>query len=394
MQKSAKDKIRVLQIIHSSEVTGPGVAVLGLVANFDRDEIISEALCPSKGWLADEMRALDIPIIPFDINKRWNIFYTLPLMARLKARRYHVFHIHSGQLTAWSKIVCALLSIPAVVMTEHVAAVKHTWIRNNIKLRLHLLFHGISNLIGDKIIAVSESARKYTLERQGVDPDKVVTIYNGLVMRGYKAGSVDKQGLRKRWLIPDGAPVIGIIGRLHIEKGIETFIRAAQIVAGEFSNARFFVIGEGELKGHLEALARELAIADRVVFTGFQQNIFGIMDLMDIIVQPSLPLSESFGLTVIEAMSLGKPVVISDIGCFREIVREGESGLFFSSADHNQLAKKLIMLLKDRALCLRLGEQARADVRTRFDIRSVARKTSGLYKEILNGKARSAGKLK
>ncbi len=375
-----------MELIHNSGVTGPGRIVLGLAKYINREEFTLDVLCPENGALPNDLSKVNTRVIPFTWKNTMDFGNFLRLRSRLRAEGYHVFHIHSGQLNAFGKIMAMSLGIPAVVITEHLSVSGHKWIKNKFKLFLHLLLHRLSDSLADKVIAVSESARKSFIIRQKVSSQKVITIYNGVDFVENLFGEEDKNKIRLELGIPLDSPVLAVIGRLSPEKGQKIFVLAAREITRDYPQARFLLIGEGPQRPNLEKLIAEFGIKDKFILTGFMENIFPALEIADIVVQSSLDAGESFGLSAAEAMARSKPVIVSDIDCFKEIIQDGRNGLFFSAGDHLSLAEKCRVLLNDQKLRAVLGTAARQSIRDKFDIRFNAEKTGELYKNLLKSK--------
>jgi glycosyltransferase involved in cell wall biosynthesis len=156
--------------------------------------------------------------------------------------------------------------------------------------------------------------------------------------------------------------IVGIVGRLERWKGQEIFLRAAALVAGRHPDVRFAVIGgallgnEGSYPDDLEQLAAELGLADRVCFAGHQMDVYPWFDALDVAVHASR--GEPFGLVVVEAMALGKPLVATVPGGPAEIVEDGVSGLLVPFGTPDALAEAVNRILDDRALGAALGREA------------------------------------
>jgi glycosyltransferase involved in cell wall biosynthesis/SAM-dependent methyltransferase len=386
MPKVIYGTVRVLELIHSSGITGPSRIVLGLARNIDREEFRLDVLCPEKGELPDDLREAGTRVIPLDWQAIKDPVSFFKLAQELGRGKYHIFHIHSGQLNAFTKIMAWILRVPAVILTEHLAVSDHRWIKNKAVLSLHLFLHRFSDMLVDKVIAVSEASRRAFIVRQGISPAKVETIYNGVNLEETGSGKTDTAGFKARLGVAVDAPIVALIGRLSPEKGHAVFVMAAQEIARDHPDARFVVIGEGPQRKNIEKLIAGYGLEGKFVLTGFIKDVAGALEAADIIVQPSFDDGESFGLTVVEAMAKAKPVILSDIGCFREIISEGKDGLLFPAGDHVSLAQKMRLLLGDGRLRETLGREGQKTVRRRFDIRLNAAATQQAYKRLLKQK--------
>ena len=153
-------------------------------------------------------------------------------------------------------------------------------------------------------------------------------------------------------------PLIGYLGRLKKYKSVDHLLKAFQIVLHEIPNARLIVVGDGDVRQQLQELAGKLNIAASSEFTGYVSSEEKVrwLNQMDIVVNPSA--KEGWGLTVIEANACGTPVVASDVPGLRDAVIDGETGLLYEYGNIEQLAEKILLLLRDEHLRLRLAAGA------------------------------------
>jgi glycosyltransferase involved in cell wall biosynthesis len=169
----------------------------------------------------------------------------------------------------------------------------------------------------------------------------------------------------------DGRTVIGIVGRLQPWKGQAIFLRAASLLARERSGLRFLVVGgailgwEGSYEADLRASAeRDPVLKGRVHFTGHLDDVYPWMDAMDIVVHASF--GEPFGLVLVEALALAKPLIATDVGGPLEILEDGVSGLLVHPGDPYAIARAVRRILDEPGLadCLSTGARARANMFT------------------------------
>jgi len=184
----------------------------------------------------------------------------------------------------------------------------------------------------------------------------------------------------------EGSPVVGIVGRLERWKSQDVFLRSAAQVAQERPDVRFVVVGgavlgwEGSYPAELEALARDLpGLAGRVHFAGHQEDVYPWFDALDVVVHASY--GEPFGLVLVEAMALGRPLVATAAGGPVEIVEDGVSGLLVPPGGPGAMARAVLRLLSDPGLAARLGAGARARA-TRFSDTQMAANFAALLDEV------------
>jgi len=160
-------------------------------------------------------------------------------------------------------------------------------------------------------------------------------------------------------------PLVGVVAQLKPEKGLRTFLEAAAQASQLLPDVRFVVVGDGPLRGQLEALAQRAGVDRRVRFLGFRSDARALVELLDVLVVPSL--SEGTPLVVLEAMAAGIPVVASAVGGIPDQIRHEKEGLLVPPGDSAALADALIGLLRDPARARDLGEAGHQRWATEFN---------------------------
>jgi glycosyltransferase involved in cell wall biosynthesis len=178
-----------------------------------------------------------------------------------------------------------------------------------------------------------------------------------------------------------GGPVVSIIGRLQAVKGHQVFLESARRVLLKKPDARFWVVGEGELRGELEAVTSRLGLAGAVSFLGYRNDIPNVMASSDVIACASS--YESGPRCVLEALSLGRPVVATSVGGIPEIISDGETGMLVPPGDPEALAAAIARLLADRELACSLGTAGRKLIEERYTGEAQASAMAAFYREAL-----------
>ena len=186
---------------------------------------------------------------------------------------------------------------------------------------------------------------------------------------------------RKELGLSTEAPVVGTIGRLSLQKGYSTFVKAASLVLTEMPSVHFLIIGEGELEDELKKLATRLGVAHAVHFTGPRQDIEDLLTTMDLFVSSSL--WEGLPTVILESMAAQIPIVATDVSGTREIVQDGVTGLLVPPGDPHSLAYAIIRILREREQAMAMTEQAYRLVQD-FSIVQVARCYMEVYQRLLN----------
>ncbi len=219
----------------------------------------------------------------------------------------------------------------------------------------------------DRIITVSNYMKKRIIEKYSVPESKIEVVYNA-VDPGCYAGSRRKFGTGDR--------VVLFLGRLAIQKGPDYFLRAAKMVVEKEKRTRFVVVGTGHMLPELIEQSIGLGISDNVIFTGYQENIKEYYKMADVYVMPSV--SEPFGITALEALASGAPVIVSKQSGVSELVRHCMKVDFW---DVNELANKIIGILRYQTMRNEMEKNGTAEISS-INWDSVAEKTVKVYSSV------------
>lgn len=180
-------------------------------------------------------------------------------------------------------------------------------------------------------------------------------------------------------------PSILFVGGLSKVKGIDTLLNAVPIIRKKILNLCVYIAGSGPEENKLKELVKELNIEENVNFLGYilENEKYSYYKSADVCVFPSR--YEPFGIVLLEAMACGKPVVASNVGGIPFVVEEGKTGLLFESGNVEDLADKIMTILKDEELREKMGEAGRERAKE-FTWDKIAERTVEVYKEILKGK--------
>jgi glycosyltransferase involved in cell wall biosynthesis len=174
------------------------------------------------------------------------------------------------------------------------------------------------------------------------------------------------------------------VGRLAVQKDYPTFLRAAALIAAELPDVDFLVVGEGERRAELEALARRLGLAGRLRFTGLVHDVPGLLRQVDVLALTST--YEGFPNVIVEAMATGAVAVASDVGGCRELIVHHETGLLVPSQAPAAVAAAALRVLRDPSLARQMALAARRRVESELRVERMVERTTAAYLDLLHAR--------
>ncbi|MGH2664057.1 MAG: glycosyltransferase [Actinomycetota bacterium] len=363
---------RILLLIKGLGRGGAEQLLLSAASHLDRDRFEYEVayLLPWKNALVGSLEKTGMPVHCLD-GARGPGWLTR-LRDLVRRRRIELVHSHSPLPAVGSRL--ALPARMRRVYTEH-----------NVWDRYHRATYWANVLTfprSDHVFAVSEQVRESIRYPRGLRSRRmppVETLYHGLDPDAV-SGWDGPNGIRQELGIPDDAPVVGTVANFKAHKGHGHLLHAALRVRAAVPDVRFVFVGTGPLEDEMRSRAREMGLNGNVVFAGFREDVPRVAGTFDVFCLPSL--YEGLSIALMEAMSLGKPVVVTAVGGQPEVVTEARDGFLVPPGDPSALAERLTMLLRDRELRQRLGRNARQRA-AGFDIRDAVHRIEAVYSEVL-----------
>jgi glycosyltransferase involved in cell wall biosynthesis len=340
----------------------------------------------SGGGLVDEVvrAGAEHVLAPLEITSPLGVAQAARQIRRIIVE-HHIDLVHSFSATASVAINLALrvrganaldsvrvVSSPMGLQNSPRELAVTTWLRN------WLLAKG-----AEQILVISPEIRRH-LKRVGA-PEAALVDFNfvGLDTETFQPSGDDHQSVRREFGFASDALIVSTIGALHPRKSHELFIEAAQHVSAAEPRACFLIIGEGELLHELEEQASARGLAARLVLTGVREDVARLLSATDVYVKPGVV--EGFiGITVLEALGLAKPVVAFDTEDVKLALIDGETGLVVPNGDVNQLADRILYLLRNPEVGRRLGQAGQQVVLERFDFGVLARRLEEFYRGVLD----------
>ena len=364
----------VVHFSDSDAFGGTERALLQLVAGLDRARwrpVVFHADTPGAAQLAAETAALGVRAVAVEpsATPRRGVASIPTLTRALRRERAAVFHAHQ----TWSLscrygiVAAALAGVPARIASAQLfVELPH--------LRAVDMQHALISRCLHRHVAVSRHVAERLRDRLGVPAAKISVVPNAVEPR--PIGERDAR-LRDRLGAGDGRALVLTVARLDAQKGITHLLDAAALLP----EATFAIAGEGPERAALESKAASLGIAERVRWLGHRDDVPSLLAAADLFVLPSL--NEGLPLATMEAMLASVPVVATDAGGTREIVRDGVTGLLVPPADARALADAVGALLRDRTLASRLAAAGRELVEREHSAGAMVAAMSRLYDEVL-----------
>jgi len=344
-------RLRVAEVIEATE-DGTKKHVLELMRRVDRErfelELVASNRRDPEGFRRDidalHDEGFNVFLIPMErAVSPWRDFRSLVRLIRLfHRRRYDVVHCHSSKAGMLGRAAALATGCRRVIYTPHCFSFTAGFGR--FVGWTYKMLEFFAGRITDRLIAVSEHEREVAIHSGVALPHQVETIVNGLAEDELVLRE-PKSLLRKEFRLPEGALVVGSVGRLGRQKGYDVFIRAARIIHQARPEVHFLLVGKGPYESMLRALAGELELDDVFHFTGERLDVQDVYPLIDAFVLSSR--WEAMPYTLLEAMGAGRAIVLTNICGLDKVVRDGYAGVLVPPEDPAALAEAVIGLLDD-----------------------------------------------
>jgi glycosyltransferase involved in cell wall biosynthesis len=235
----------------------------------------------------------------------------------------------------------------------------------------------------DKIITVCANQKAFWAHKYPFLATRLVTIYNGIDTDKYRDNlrpeeRIELKGMLK---IEEDEATIGVLADFRPEKGHEYAFHALKILLDKRIKMKLLLIGDGERRNYLRLLSDRLVISQNIRWVGYQKDPRKFLSLCDVLLVPSY--AESFSLAILEALSMGKPIIATRVGGTSEVVKSGINGFLVESRNAYDIANKLQLFIEDAELRKRLALAARQSVEKRFHVSQMIEKTERLFYEII-----------
>ena len=389
---SRSGPIRVLRVIARLNVGGPALHVAHLSSELDmlgyETTLVAGRVGEGEGSM--EYFAKELGVKPLYIDELQREISAAPdaaavrrLIQLIRELRPDVLHTHTAKAGAVGRVAALLSGVarpPVVIHTFHGHVLRGYFTPGRARA-----FQKIEQTLArssDALIAVSPQVRDDLVELNIAPEGKIAVIRLGLDLeRRVSKPPGARAAVRAELGVPEDGFLIGWLGRMTEIKRADDLLAAFELMRSRGVDAYLALIGDGPLRDPLEATANRLGIADRTRFVGFRQSVAEFYAASDVVALTSA--NEGTPVTVIESLASGRPVVATDVGGVRDVVRDGHSGFLVAARDIDAIADRLERLGLDPELRTRMGEAGRRWVLPRYAVPRLVEDVDRLYRTLL-----------
>jgi glycosyltransferase involved in cell wall biosynthesis len=373
------DRLRVLFVIDELDIGGTEQQIRELARHIDRARFEPIVCCFRHGAKAREIEELGVRVIHEPKHLKADPGLVVRLARRMRQERIDLVQTYLWTANTWARLAARMAGVRFVVASERNVDI---WEERYKRVIGRWLARST-----DRIIANSEAVRRYLLDRGGLAPDKVVTVYNGVNFDRFHV-PCDPALRRAELGLPGDAVLAGVVARVEPAKDHATLLRALALISRRVPRLHLVIVGGGGEVARLQSSAIELGIADKVRFTGPRTDAAEWLQSLDISVLSSV--KEGLSNTVLESMAAGRPMVATDVGGNAEVIVEGETGFLVPPRDPAALGEALARLAQSPEAMARFGRAGRKRVHAMFSVSRMVARTEALYLELAASGTRAA----
>lgn len=295
------------------------------------------------------------------------------LIRFLRERQIDLLHLHLPYSGVVGRVAGRLAGVKGVIYTEHNLQERyHPLTRLANQLTLPLCHHTIA--VSDE---VAHSLRRSLFTRRAA----VSVILNGIDVEAVQSAAATSSEVRRELGIAPDRLLVGVVIGFRPQKRPDLWVRAARMIADQEPRATFVLVGDGPSLAPTRALAAEVGLDGRAIFTGLRPDAPRLIAAFDLFMLSSM--YEGLPVAVLEAMALGRPIVATRVGGLPGVIEHERSGLLVGAGDPAALAAEAVRVLADPALRQSLGTAAQQRVAQEFGIVPMVRATEALYRQVL-----------
>lgn len=349
-------------------------------------EIVAGPQTGSEGSLIEAVQERGIslilePTMVRELNPIKDLLALIRLTQLMRRGRYTIVHTHSSKAGILGRWAAKLAGVPIIVHTVHGWA--HHERQHPLLRAYYILLEKLTLPITDQMIAVTSKDIDKGL-RDGIGQSaNYLIIRSGIELERFGHPQVPREATRAAWGIPQEATVVGSVTRLSPQKAPLDFVQAAALVARDYPDTYFVMVGDGPLRQEVEALATQLGIADRLVLTGLRRDVPELLAAFDLFALSSL--WEGLPRVLPQAMATSLPIVATACDGSAEAIEEGVNGFLVPPGEPAVLAQRLCQLIAQPRLAQQMGAAGYARVQE-FSDRGMVSAIANLYTKLLAAK--------
>jgi len=384
-------KINILYIHSGSGLYGADIVLWQLIKGIDKSKFKPLVILPQSGPLADKIEEVGVPVKIMKMGVLRRKFFNLKgivpyffllaisvirLMTIIKKEKIKIVYSNTSAVLAGA--IAAWISRTAHIWHIHEVIVKPKY--------LWKILSGIIFLLSDKVIAISEAVKSHLAEGFKRNAKKAVLIYDGINIAKFDT-RIKGEKIRREFNISQDAIIIGMVGRISRWKGQEHFLEGAAEIHKNFPETKFLIVGnpypgeEYRMK-KLQNQIESIGLKGHTFLTGFRSDIIEVLASFDIFILPS-QWPEPFGLVILEAMAMEKPVVATNHGGPRDIVLDGITGYLVPPQDISQMVSALTKLIEEKDLRISMGKNGRKRAAQTFTLERQMSALNKIYENVL-----------
>lgn len=378
---------RVCHVITKPELGGAQLSTLDILSGLPRDKYSISVITSPKGLLKPEFEKLTLkeikpyfsPFLVRQINPLVDILALIHIYLIYRCNRIDIVHTHSSKAGIIGRWAAKLAGVPFVIHTVHGWSFNEY--QNFLKKSFFILLEKITAKFTAKIICVSQRDMQTALKYKIAPENKLVFVKYGIQVDRFKNQSNNAAQKKKELGIMNNDPVVGMLACLKPQKSPLDYINAAIRIHEEMPNVNFLLVGDGILRTRCEKLLSKSSLDGRFIFTGWRRDIPEILDILDLMVLTSK--WEGMPIAVIEALCKGCPVVATDIGGTRELVKDGITGYLTKPGSYEETAEKVLKILKDPERLNSMKKNAVFSIDNSFNVNRMVNEIESLYQMLL-----------
>jgi len=388
-------KSRICHVITKPELGGAQLSTLEAVSRLSRDKYELSIITSPDGILDKDFKNLKNTKTIFSkfltrpINPILDILALIHLYYIYCLYKYEIIHTHSskaGILGRWAGLFYNLTQFLKKKRKGcKIIHTVHGWPFNNYQVPIvkwfYIFVEKLTATFTTKIICVSNQDIATGLKYKIAPKHKFILIRYGIPLSRFRRHHIDRSIKKMELGIKNDYPVVGMISCLKPQKAPLDYIRSAMEVYKNTPYINFLLIGDGVLKERCKKALLKSSLNGKFIFTGWRRDVDEILDVIDIVVLTSR--WEGMPIALIEALCKGKPIVATNAGGIKELVKDGHTGYIFPPGSYKDIATSILRLVNNQPLLDRMKKAALESIDDSFDITRMVSDIENLYEAIL-----------